>query len=386
MYGQSSNTIKKTPRRSPRRSTRRSHRRSSRRSPKRFPTRSPKKIPKKSPKRTPTSKKSSSKRISTRTKKISESNSYSYHCGESFNDIFDSNMGKRRSDAEILEKVSCKKRDNGKCKFIIKKSDGIEREIKPRGAPASIFSTRSCIGFKNHDEISKNCGCSVSDDVYQGPIKKYLSELKPDGIHSTKEHIYSLFEKLAKYVILTEHSLNEILSGAFIEIKDDGGWFYDVITENNTSDNIYMRCERFKGSSHESSVTQCRVGSGSLKCMNNPTISDSFDLLFGKNSDNDTWFQFEGARGTIRDDGTVNMANFGHSVSTVDYGARRFANKIGEIVTLGYSGPQLIASNVGPCGHSKNNDSDPLVLQLKHKIQRNTGNRAGRTVKIIEIR
>ena len=343
----------------------------------RAPRKSP---PIKSPRKGSPARQQASKKFS---KKISENNSYSYHCGDSFNDIFDSSMGKRRSDTEILEKVSCKKNDRGKCKFIIKKT---EREIKPIDGLSNIFSTRSCIGFKNHGEISKKCGCSVSDDVHQDPIKKYLSELKPDGIHSTKEHIYSLFEKLAKYVILTEHSLNEILSGAFIEIKDDGGWFYDVITENNTSDNIYMRCEQFKGSSHKSSVTQCRVGKGSLKCMNSPTISNSFDLLFGKNSHDDTWFQFEGARGTVRDDGTVNMANFGHTVSTVDYGARRIANQIGQVITFGYSGPQLIASNVGPCGHSKFNDSNPLVLQLKHKIQRNTGNRTGRAAQIIENR
>tara|TARA_Y200000002_G_scaffold355445_1_gene336422 strand:- start:405 stop:1286 length:882 start_codon:yes stop_codon:yes gene_type:complete len=293
-------------------------------------------------------------------------------------------LGEKRSDKEILKNILCEN-TGGQCKFLTINSDLIKNEIKPKGKKrASLFNTRSCIGFKIHDKISKECHCrSKSDESQKDPIKRYLSELKLD---STKEHIYSLFEKLAKYTILTENNLSEILNGAFTEIKDDSGWFYDVITENNTSANIYARCERFRGSSHESSVQQCRVGSGSLKCINSPTISNSFDLLFGKNSDNDTWFQFEGARGTVRDDGTVNMANLGHTVSTVDYGARRIANKIGEVVTMGYSGPQLIASNVGPCGHSKFNDSNPLVLQLKYRIQRNTGNRAGRTAKIIERR
>ena len=355
-------------------------RRTPRRSPRRTSRRSPRRTPRISPKRTP------SKRKSTRTKKISEINSYRYHCGESFSDIFDSNISKRRSDAEILEKVSCKQRGNGKCKFIIKKDGGIESEIKPIDAPANIFSTRSCIGFKNHDEISKKCGCRVSNDVYQDPIKKYLSELKPDGIHSTKEHIYSLFEKLAKYVILSEDSLNEILNGAFVEIENDGGWFYDIITQDGNSPHIYMTCEHLSGSSHKSSVQQCRVGSGSLKCMNSPTISDTFDLLFGKNSHNDTWFQFEGSRGTVRDDGTATMTSVGHTWDALKYGARRFGNKIGQVITFGYSGPQLIPSNIGPCGNSRFNDSNPLVLKLKHKIKRHTGNKIERAANIIEIR
>ena len=388
---------KGSPRRSPRRSPgpKGSPRRSPRRSP--GPKGSPRKSPgpKGSPRKSPGPKKVETLTIcqpypttreSPRKKKISEVNSYEYHCGDSFEQIYNRSINQRKSDEEILELVTVEKNSNDVCKFMVEGKDG-KKEIKPKSGRANLFSTRSCIGYHNHDIISQKNNCSKISNDSSDDIKNYLSSLTPYGPKCTKEHIYSFFEKLAKYTILTPESLKDILKGAFTIIRKDGGLFYDIITEDGTSPHIYMVCERFKGSSHESRGPQCRTGSGSLNCMDSTKISSKFDLLFGKTVDKgDTWFQFEGARGTLRKDGTVNMGNVAHTMTTIDYAARRAANYVAHKASLGFAGEQLFPANVGPCGHSKFNDGNPMYLKLKKSINSGSGNRRGRSKQLIEIK
>ena len=65
-------------------------------------------------------------------------------------------------------------------------------------------------------------------------------------------------------------------------------------------------------------------------------------IYFLENSHNDTWFQFEGSRGTVRDDGTAIAVTAGHTLDALKYGVRRAGNTIGQVLTFGYAGPQLI--------------------------------------------
>ena len=64
--------------------------------------------------------------------------------------------------------------------------------------------------------------------------------------------------------------------------------------------------------------------------------------------------------GTVRDDGTATMVTAGHTLDALKYGVRRAGNTVNpKVLTFGYAGPQLIPSNVGPCGYSRFNDSNP---------------------------
>ena len=75
-----------------------------------------------------------------------------------------------------------------------------------------------------------------------------------------------------------------------------------------------------------------------------------------------------------------------NTMTTIDYAARRLANFLAHKATLGLAGKQLLAANVGPCGHSKFNDSNPMYLQLKNSVSSGSGNRRGRSKQLIEIK
>ena len=79
------------------------------------------------------------------------------------------------------------------------------------------------------------------------------------------------------------------------------------------------------------------------------------------------------------------MGNVDHALTTIDYATRRAANYVAHKASLGLTGEQLFPANVGPCGHSKFNDGNPMYLKLKNSVSSGSGNRRGRSKKLIEI-
>ena len=356
--------------------------------------------------------------MSPRIKKISQRNSYETYCGNSFKNIYDEINNQRKSDDIIQDLVMCERIGKSNAyKYYINKSSEFYKKyldddteppvIKPIGSGiANIVDVRSCIGFKNQEAISKKYGCSSESESRSESESKSEpeSELELESelevgnalIHylaisnpaETQEHIYIFFENLIKYTKLRIEDLEEMLNGAYVSINKDGGLFYDIII-NEFPSSAYTTCEFMDGSSHKSDCTQLRVGRGAINCVSSEDKSYNFDLLIGK-KDGNTWFQFEQERGTIRKDGTVNMKNWAHTKTTVDYGSRKLRNiLVSKIPSLFKRGirkltnlPDVIATNVGPCGHSTYNDNNPLFIQLKYKIKKGTGNRRKRAQQI----
>lgn len=230
-----------------------------------------------------------------------------------------------------------------------------------------------------------------SGTVYIGREQQYAMSYR-DRVRNSDAltpRFRRFFLHLIDHTNMTRGDVDAIMSGAHVEVADDGRFYklmcHDILLcerkrrrqtdlDCNTCTNVYKvyyeKARYGQGSSHKSwrdeDYPQYRLGKAEAVLPNLATgsgVLSSFDFLIGLRQKADgtvrSWFQFEAERGQdtvnsredlVRMDNetaltkTYRMATLGHVQSTLRYG--------------------LSGRNQGPFGTSTHNDADPIVLRL----------------------
>jgi len=295
--------------------------------------------------------------------------------------------GTMMSDLELQEKVICINDRRGVSRYYIKNDETGGRDYIGQDKKWAY-----CVADPEKRALITCDIASAIDTTDSDYIKvaNYITALSSHG--EVEPFIVDFIEDLLIYTDVSTDDILEILKGAFVLLHGDQGIFYDIYHSNK-----YMYAtKKARTSSHYSIVKQARMGKGTLISMGDDARrSNFFELIMGKNvllddkswnpkiaemynklsviqkkaflsqhqSDQNTWFQFEAARGTLPNSGNLlatisakpSMINVGHVKST------------GKYLLTGRK------KNIGPFGQSRYTEANPLVIKLCNEPVKSRG-------------
>lgn len=215
--------------------------------------------------------------------------------------------------------------------------------------------------------------------------EKFINKLDD----KVSKKISEFFTFLLKKTNINQVFMKELMSGANIQINDDGRFYtlmcHDILEcerrrrqnckscKKKVFDQYYASARFGAGSSHKSYedhiFPQYRMGLGDLPNFQSGEVSKIFDFLIGLRLVNNkiyTWFQFEYSRGSGKLKNEKDLKNLDN---TNPFKSFWLMSTIGHIKsTIKY---EITKKNQGPFGESDRNDSNPISLQLNSLKDKN---------------